>query len=209
MQLIGYLDSPYVRRVAITMQCLGIPCEHRELSIWRDYEEFRGISPLVKVPTLVCDDGHVLVDSALIIDFLESQAAGGRSLMPDQPEARRDALQCLGTALIAMEKSVQLIYEKQHRPPELQHAAWISRLEQQLEGAVRLMESAAQAADLAGLPWLISRDLSQADITTAVAWRFMQHTSAVGIDPSIYPALSAFSQKAESLPEFRSCPLSE
>ena len=53
MQLIGYLDSPFVRRVAISMQFLGIDYQHRELSIFRDFDEFSTINPLVKVPTLV------------------------------------------------------------------------------------------------------------------------------------------------------------
>ena len=60
MQLIGFMDSPYVRRVGVTAQFLGIPYEHRELSIFREYDEFRKINPLVKVPTLICDDGQVL-----------------------------------------------------------------------------------------------------------------------------------------------------
>jgi len=41
MQLIGYIDPFFVRRVAITMQFLGIAYNHRELSIFRDYDEFR------------------------------------------------------------------------------------------------------------------------------------------------------------------------
>ena len=45
MQLIGYLDSPFVRGVAITMKFLGIEYQHRELSIFRDYDEFRTIIP--------------------------------------------------------------------------------------------------------------------------------------------------------------------
>ncbi len=57
MQLIGYVDSPFVRRVAVTARLLGVTLERRELSIFRDFEEFSEINPLVKVATLVCDDG--------------------------------------------------------------------------------------------------------------------------------------------------------
>ena len=60
MQLIGYMDSPFVRRVAVSAQFLGIPYEQRELSIFRDFDEFSAINPLVKVPTLICDNGEVL-----------------------------------------------------------------------------------------------------------------------------------------------------
>jgi glutathione S-transferase len=208
MQLIGYLDSPYVRRVAITMEFLGVAYEHRELSIWRNYDEFREITPLVKVPTLVCDDGRVLVDSWLIIDYLESQISGGVSLMPGDPEAYRNCLQHLGVAQVAMEKSVQLIYERQQRPEETRHAPWIGRVEQQLEGAARLMESAAAASAVAGTAWLTGDTVTQADVTAAVAWRFMHHTSAVELDLSAYPAMEELSARAEALPEFIACPLS-
>ena len=98
MQLIGYMDSPYVRRVGVTAQFLEIPYEHRELSIFRDYDEFRKINPLVKVPTLICDDGQILVDSTLIIDYLES-LAGGQRLMPSDEANFIRALNVIGTSL--------------------------------------------------------------------------------------------------------------
>lgn len=209
MQLIGYMDSPYVRRTAITMQFLGVEYEHRELSIWRDYDEFRAINPLVKVPTLVCDDGQVLVDSSLIIDYLEMQCSPNRSLVPYDPAAYRECLQHLGVALIAMEKSVQLIYERQHRPETTWHQPWIERLEQQLDGACRLLDSAAAASSVSGRAWLTGNEVTQADVTAAVAWRFMHHSDAVELDLAAYPAMEEFSARAEALPEFLACPLSE
>ena len=101
MQLIGYMDSPFVRRVAVTAEFLGIPYEHRELSIFRDFEEFSAINPLVKVPTLVCDNGEVLVESTLIIDYLESLAGAGETLLPQVGGDRVRALQIIGIALVA------------------------------------------------------------------------------------------------------------
>ena len=57
MRLIGMLDSPYVRRVAISLECLGISFAHDAISAFSTYEEFQRINPVVKAPTLVCDDG--------------------------------------------------------------------------------------------------------------------------------------------------------
>jgi len=207
MQLIGYLDSPFVRRVAITLEMLGIEYAHRELSIFRDFDEFHSINPLVKVPTLLLDDGQVLVDSNLIINYLETQLAK-RSLMPEDPAAYRKALQQIGVALIAMEKVAGLIYETGQRPPERQHQPWIDRLQTQLKGAVDLMESAVSASTAAGNKWLSAGDFSQADISTAVAWRFTQHVDKADIKAADYPALVDYSARAEALPEFRVCPLS-
>jgi glutathione S-transferase len=57
MKLIGMLDSPYVRRVAISLQLLGLKFEHQSLSVFRGFDEFRLTNPVVKAPTLVCGDG--------------------------------------------------------------------------------------------------------------------------------------------------------
>ena len=72
MKLIGMLDSPYVRRVAISLKTLDIPFEHASISVFRGFEAFQAINPVVKAPTLVLDDGEVLMDSTLIIDYLET-----------------------------------------------------------------------------------------------------------------------------------------
>jgi glutathione S-transferase len=204
IQLIGYMDSPFVRRVAISLEFLGIAYEHRELSIFRDFDEFRVINPLVKVPTLVLDNNQVLVDSTLIIDHLEKHVAG-RSLMPGNATDHLKATQYIGAALVAMEKLAGLIYETSHRPPGLQHQPWIDRLRTQLSGAIGLMETSVK--NRKG-KWLLGNETNQADITTAVAWRFSQHIEASHIDPADYPALSEYSRQAEGLPEFLACPLS-
>jgi glutathione S-transferase len=208
MQLIGYLDSPFVRRVAVTMQFLGIGYTHRELSIFRNYDEFRTINPLVKVPTLVLDDGQVLCDSTLIIGYLETHFAR-RSLMPAGVQAYGAAIRHIGVALVAMEKVAQLLYETSQRPAEFQYAPWIGRLEQQLEGATGLMEAAVAGCSQTADQWLFGLVPGQADISIAVAWRFMQHIDRVTLGPKDYPALAAFSARAEALPEFLACPLSD
>ncbi len=202
MELIGYMDSPFVRRVAVSAKLLGLPFKHRELSIFRDFEEFRAINPLVKVPTFVCDDGQVLVDSTLIIDYLESVA--GKSLMPSSGSDRTRALNIIGIAIVAMEKVAQLIYETKQRPEEVQYQPWIDRLQKQLSGALDLLEDCVGE----GSGWFFGDELSQADLTVAIAWRFVQHILSGEISPDRYQGLVVFSERAERLPEFKACPLS-
>ena len=87
MKLIGMLDSPYVRRVAISLELYGVDFEHEPLSVFRTFDEFAQINPVVKAPTLVLDDGTVLMDSSLILDYLEALAPADRKLLPQQPTA--------------------------------------------------------------------------------------------------------------------------
>ena len=203
MQLIGWLDSPFVRRVAITMRFLSIEYDHRQLSIFYEYDEFRRVNPLVKVPTLVFNDGGIMVDSTLIIDHLESISVE-QTLVPTDPSQRRLSLQHTGVALVVMEKLVQLIYELKKRPPETRHDAWKVRLLEQLTSACELLEETVAATE----SWLFGEQISQADISIAVAWRFGQHVFPELIKPDDYPGLVAFSERAEKLPEFIACPLS-
>jgi glutathione S-transferase len=195
------MDSPFVRRVAVSARFLGIPYDHRELSIFRDFEEFRAINPLVKVPTLICDDGQTLVDSTLIIDYLESRA--GKSLMPAAEGDHIRALNLIGSSTVAMEKVAQLIYETKQRPAEVQYAPWVERLEKQLIGALELMESGVGD----GSAWLFGDHITQADITVAIGWRFVQHVVPERVAAERFPGLVAFSSRAEELPEFIACPL--
>ena len=95
MKLVGMLDSPYVRRVAVSLQLLGLPFEHQSLSVFRTFDEFRRINPVVKAPTLVCDDGEVLMDSTLILEYAHA-LAHPRTLRPSQPRELQHKLRLNG-----------------------------------------------------------------------------------------------------------------
>lgn len=203
MQLIGMLDSPYVRRVAISLKLLEIPFEHRPLSVFRNVEEFSQINPLVKAPTLVCDDGEILIDSTLILDYIEQTISAEKSLMPSDRLLRQHSLRLIGIALVACEKTVQIMYERTLRPIEKQHQPWLDRVTHQLVAAYDFLEAAAAKRTL----WLIADQPMQPDITVCVAWYFTQYVIPNVIDKARYPALGGLSAYAERLPEFVSTPL--
>jgi len=205
MQLIGMLDSPYVRRVAVSLQLLSLPFEHRSVSVFRGFDSFRQINPVVRAPSLVCDDGAVLMDSGLILDYAEALAAPGRSLMPRDIAARQNALRSLGLALAACEKSVQIVYERLVRPPEKQHAPWVERVTDQMHTALRLLDADVQRRP----PGFPDGRPDQAFVTSAVVWHFALALLPDLLKPTDCPALHALSVRAEALPEFRRAPHSE
>lgn len=201
MRLIGMLDSPYVRRVAISLQLLGLRFEHEPLSVFRTFEAFGRINPVVKAPTLVCDDGQVLMDSTLILAYAEALASP-RSLMPRELPALQRELRLIGLALAATEKSVQLVYERGLRPAEKVHQPWIERVRGQLVAACDELESALTEA-----PIPVRADaIGQAGVTVAVAWHFAQQMVADDLPAGRFPGLAAFSAAAERLPAFRAAP---
>ena len=201
MKLIGMLDSPYVRRCAISMKLMDIRFEHQAVSVFRHFDRFRTINPVVKAPSLVCDDGTVLMDSTLIVDYLETCVEPGRALMPAASPARREALRLVGLAMAACEKCVQIVYEKEQRA--VADAKWMDRVVGQANTAFAELEKAAAKAR----PWLQGEELNAADVAVAVAWRFGQYYDSAEVPASKYPALVAYSARAEALPEFSSTPL--
>lgn len=200
MRLIGMLDSPYVRRVAVTLRLLGLPFEHEPVSVFRQYDAFAAINPIVRAPSLVTDDGLVLMDSTLIIEHLERLA--GRRLSPDGVADHARAQRILGLALAACEKTVQLVYEFNLRPQEKHHAPWIDRVRGQVGAAWGLIE-----VELASPPdWL---EGSQAWATSAVVWTFATRTLSESVDGAACPSLAAMAERAEATPAFVAAPFDE
>ncbi|HHV70750.1 MAG TPA: glutathione S-transferase family protein, partial [Ochrobactrum intermedium] len=81
MILIGQYDSPFVRRVAIAMRLYGLPFEHKPWSTFGDRDRLAEFNPLSRVPTLVLDDGEVVIESAAILDYLDEIANGKHPLI--------------------------------------------------------------------------------------------------------------------------------
>lgn len=203
MQLVGMLDSPYVRRVAVSLKFMGLPFDHAPVSVFRHYDRFAAINPVVKAPTLVTDEDVVLMESSLILAFLERLVDPMRSLMPTELGALARTQRIAGLALAACEKTVQLVYEHELRPQEKHHQPWIDRVAGQLREAFKALEGEFGDEAPEGL---FSRP-RQCAITTAVAWRFTEFARPEAIDTSDFPRLAALSRHAESLPEFTSTPL--
>ena len=203
MRLIGMLDSPYVRRVAISLQLLDLRFEHASISVFRQFDAFAAINPVVKAPTLVADDGEVLMESSLILDYAEALAAGRKSLIPAGVRERQHALRVIGLALAACEKSVQIIYERALRPEAKQHAPWVDRVTGQMLAALEALEAELVRRPLAAESATIGQD----GVTSAVTWHFIQQMSVASlVPPTRFPALQALSAQAETMPAFRAAP---
>lgn len=200
MQLIGMLDSPYVRRVAVSFECLGVLFEHEAVSVFSTFEKFQSINPVVKAPTLVCDDGEVIMDSSLILQYAEMAKTNGRSLWSRDLVEVQHEFRAVSLALAACEKSVQTVYERNLRPAAVQYEPWLSRVRSQLLAAYAGLEQ-----EIAGRTEAFTR-LSHATITVAVAWQFTQSELASVVPASQYPQLSALSERMECLPQFLKYP---
>lgn len=194
MILVGQYDSPFVRRVAVTLRVIGFDYEHDQRSVFGDFDSMRKTNPLGRIPSLVLDDGEVLIDSASIVDWLDEKVGPERALIPASGPARRRALQLIALASGAIDKAGASAYERFIRPPEYRWPGWIVRCRTQAEGAI---------AALAAEAWPEDAPLDQAQILTVCMLRYVQMTDPELRGKGRYPTLDALSERLEARPEFQ------
>ena len=201
MILIGMYDSPFVRRVAVSMNLLGVPFEHRNWSVGKDFELIRQFNPLGRVPCLVQTDGDTLIESSAILDFLDERVEPGRALLPRSGDARREALRIIAVALGAGEKGVTQVYESAFRPPEKRYRPWVERCHTQMHAGLAELDRLCQVR---GGAWLLGSRITQADITATCVYTFLSDALALNRGGVAYPALASVAAQCEAMSEFRS-----
>ncbi len=203
-QLLGLYDSPFVRRVAVTLVHYGIPFEHLSLSVFRHMDAMQPLNPLYKVPMLTLPDGEKLYESAYILDYLDEQAEthGVEPLTPRAGPARRRIQQLMALAMVATEKAVAIEYERK-RPAELTWPDWTARLRGQMRQALAMLD--AQLAN----DWFVAHRLSQADISTVAGIGFIRFVLPHEWPIGDYPALERLAERLEASPPFKAVPIAE
>ena len=89
----GLMDSPFVRRVAVALSHYCMDWERRPLSVFRDAEAMRRVSPLGRAPVLALANGRMLTDSRTILEWLDEEVAPERRLTPEDDGQRLDMLE--------------------------------------------------------------------------------------------------------------------
>jgi glutathione S-transferase len=194
MILVGQYDSPYVRRVAVSLRVLGFAYEHDKRSVFADFDAMRAINPLGRIPSLVLEDGEVLIDSAAILDWLDQSVGPERALVPPHGPERRRALRNIALATGAIDKIGAAAYERIIRPPARRWPEWTLRCLTQGKGAI---------AALAAEPWPAAAKLDQAQITTACMLRYVQIADPSILPPGRFPTLEVLAARCEALPAFQ------
>ena len=62
MILVGQYDSPFVRRVAISLAVLDYTYQRDTRSVFADFDTMRQVNPLGRIPSLMLDGGEMLID---------------------------------------------------------------------------------------------------------------------------------------------------
>jgi glutathione S-transferase len=196
--LIGQYDSPFVRRVGIALTLYEMPFEHQLWSAFKDAGRLRELNPLCRVPTLVLDDGTVLVDSHAMLDYLDGLVPAGRAMFPQREPERYRALRVATLATGLGDKAVSLFYEiRMHSEVS---RTWVDRCRSQILSTLAALET--ERAGISSDYWF-GGHIGHADIAVATVLRFVGEAHP-GLAPiADFPALAAHAARLEALPVFR------
>jgi glutathione S-transferase len=197
--LIGQYDSPFVRRVAIALRFYKIAFEHRPWSVFGNAAEVEAYNPLVCVPTLVLENGDVLIESAAILDYLDELAGPSSALIERGGLRRRQALKVCALATGVAEKAVALVYERVfHQSSSNQ---WIERCTSQICAVLDALES--DWHDRKSAFWF-GESIGHADIAVACAMRFAGDAHPLILSAGCrWSALTVHNSRCESLEPFQ------
>ncbi len=137
--------SPFGRKVKIAASLLGLSDTIKVLSLNtsdpNDPLREQNPNPLGKIPCLVNEDGLALYDSAVIVDYLDYRAGGGK-LIPHAPAARYRALLLQALADGLLDAALLLVYEKRYRAPERQEKKWTTLQAAKIDKALGFLAAA-------------------------------------------------------------------
>ena len=196
MILIGQFDSPFVRRVAVTLHHYHMPYTRNPLSVFRDVAAMQKINPLLRVPALILETGETLIDSSAIIDHLDEMAGPARALTPAHGPERRKVLQVVVTALGTADKAVALFFERLFHSDKHINKEFETRMLSQITAALTNLESDC------GTPWFVDSRMSQADITIGCMLGHIKMRVPEAFPANKFPKLHALSLHCETKEDF-------
>ena len=180
------------------MRLYNIAFEHKPWSTFGDADKIAPYNPLRRVPTLVLDDGEALIESTIILDYLDELARSDKAMLPRGGVERRRHLRICALASGLGDKAVSLLYERVLRKEQL--ALWVERCQAQIADVLKVLE--AERAKVTTPYWLGTR-IGHADVAVACVVRFTREAHPQLFDPAHYPALNAHAERCEALAPFK------
>jgi glutathione S-transferase len=150
MKLIGSLASPYVRKVRVVLSEKKLDCQFELEDVWAADTTISKLNPLGKVPSLVMEDGSVMIDSRVMVEYLDTLTPVCK-LLPPNGRDRADIKCWEALADGIMDAAITVRLERVQRPKELQSEAWIERQMRKVHlGLASLSEKLGESPYCAG-----------------------------------------------------------
>lgn len=205
MKLIGQFDSPFVRRVGIALRHYNLEFEHLPWSVFRDAELIATYNPLRRVPTLVLDDGNVLTETFVCLEYLDERCADENYtaskilLLPRSGRLRLEGLRLCALASGTADKAVSLAYEREVR--ESVSSRWSERCRKQIRETLERLDTELSTRTT---DFVLSGNISHADIAISCAFTFIADAHPTFFSSGELPTIRSLVERCENRSEFAS-----
>jgi len=140
--------SPFGRKIKLALGILGL---ENEVTIEKAdptdaSDSLRQQNPLGKIPALIIEDGTVLYDSPVILEYLDTRAGGGK-IIPTEPKARMAALTLQALCDGILDAGILVVYEGRWRPPEMAVQKWLDHQRGKVERGLAVLEASPPKLD--------------------------------------------------------------
>jgi glutathione S-transferase len=195
MKLIASVTSPYARKVRIVLAERHLEAEWLEENVWAADTKIQLYNPLGKIPALILDDGTVLYDSRVIVEYLDGVTPGSR-LIPDNNRERAmvKRWEALGDGIA--DAGIAIFIERK-RPIETQGKDWITRQFGKIDSGI-----AAAARELGERKFCQGDFFTLADIALACGLLWLELRLPEVKWRETYPNLAAWMTRIEARQEF-------
>jgi len=190
--------SPFGRKVKLALGILGL---EKDVTIEKADPTDAGGSirqqnPLGKIPALIVEDGTVLYDSPVILEYLDHRAGGGK-ILPRDMTARMKALTLQALCDGILDAGILLVYEGRWRPPEMAVQKWLDHQTGKVARAFRVLEASLPA--LTATP-----DVGQITLACALGYGDLRFEGRWRKDhPQLVAWLDAFAAKVPAFEKTR------
>ncbi|GJI97939.1 glutathione S-transferase [Duganella caerulea] len=166
MKLIGSLASPYVRKVRVVLAEKKLDYQFELEDVWAADTTIDKLNPLGKVPSLVMEDGDVMIDSRVMVEYLDTLTPVCK-LLPPNGRDRADVKCWEALADGILDAAIIVRLERIHRPPEQQSEAWMARQMRKVQlGLASLSDKLGESPYCAGIHY----SLADVAVGCTLAW---------------------------------------
>jgi glutathione S-transferase len=164
--------SPFGRKVKLALVHLGLADQVTVVvtDTMNEDDPIRQQNPLGKIPALILDDGTVLYDSRVILEYLDIEAGGGK-IIPVQPRARIAALRLQALADGIMDAGILQRYEVMFHDPERRDEKWLDHQRGKVARALATLEAQSPDLDINVGTMALACALGYQDLRFEGAWR--------------------------------------
>ena len=197
MKLIGFVTSPYVRKVRVVLADKKLDYSFELENVWSPDTTIGAANPLGKVPCLVMEDGSAMYDSRVIVEYLDTLTPVCK-LLPANSRDRANVKVREALADGVLDAAVLAFLERTQRPEELRYQPWVERQMGKVRAGLAVM-----ADQLGEQPFCMGIHYTLADVAVGctLGWLSFRFPDIDWRTP--YPNLARLFDKLSERPSFK------